>query len=106
MLRSAASAERLFVAVAATAHEPGLEVEHLSPGRVVVVVVEVLDDFEGPPALEHIPADDIAPQRRCVLAVPAGGEADGRQVDGARLALQHNIGLGGACVVSVYRPPA
>jgi acetyl-CoA acyltransferase len=32
------------------------------------------------------------------------GEADARQVEGARVALQHNIGLGGACVVSVYRP--
>jgi len=26
-----------------------------------------------------------------------------RQVEGARVALQHNIGLGGACVVAVYR---
>jgi acetyl-CoA acyltransferase len=32
------------------------------------------------------------------------GQADRRQVDGAKLALQHNIGLGGACVVTVYRP--
>ena len=32
------------------------------------------------------------------------GQADARQVDGAKVALQHNIGLGGACVVSVYRP--
>jgi len=31
------------------------------------------------------------------------GEADKRQVDGANLALQHNIGLGGAAVVTVYR---
>jgi acetyl-CoA acetyltransferase len=30
------------------------------------------------------------------------GEAGGRQVEGARLALQHNIGLGGACVVTLY----
>jgi acetyl-CoA acetyltransferase len=34
------------------------------------------------------------------------GDADARQVDGAKLALQHNIGLGGACVVTVYRPAA
>ncbi len=32
------------------------------------------------------------------------GTADKRQVDGAKVALQHNIGLGGAAVVSVYRP--
>jgi acetyl-CoA acetyltransferase len=31
------------------------------------------------------------------------GSAGARQVDGAQVALQHNIGLGGACVVSVYR---
>lgn len=30
------------------------------------------------------------------------GQADQRQVDGARLALQHNLGLGGACVVTLY----
>ncbi|EWC59390.1 3-ketoacyl-CoA thiolase [Actinokineospora spheciospongiae] len=32
------------------------------------------------------------------------GTADKRQVDGARIALQHNIGLGGAVVVTAYRP--
>jgi len=32
------------------------------------------------------------------------GQADARQVDGAKVALQHNIGLGGAAVVTVYRP--
>lgn len=30
------------------------------------------------------------------------GTADLRQVPGARLALQHNVGLGGACVVTLY----
>ncbi|WP_137921350.1 lipid-transfer protein [Hydrogenophaga sp. 2FB] len=30
------------------------------------------------------------------------GTADQRQVKGARLALQHNLGLGGACVVTLY----
>jgi acetyl-CoA acetyltransferase len=32
------------------------------------------------------------------------GAADKRQVEGARVALQHNIGLGGAVVVTAYRP--
>jgi acetyl-CoA acyltransferase len=32
------------------------------------------------------------------------GEAEQRQVPGAQVALQHNIGLGGACVVSIYKP--
>lgn len=30
------------------------------------------------------------------------GQAGQRQVEGARLALQHNLGLGGACVVTLY----
>lgn len=30
------------------------------------------------------------------------GQAGARQVQGARLALQHNLGLGGACVVTLY----
>jgi acetyl-CoA acetyltransferase len=30
------------------------------------------------------------------------GVASARQVEGARLALQHNLGLGGACVVTLY----
>jgi len=30
------------------------------------------------------------------------GQAGARQVDGARHALQHNLGLGGACVVTLY----
>lgn len=32
------------------------------------------------------------------------GTADQRQVDGAKVALQHNIGLGGSAVVTAYRP--
>lgn len=31
------------------------------------------------------------------------GEADKRQVSGAKLALQHNLGLGGAAVVTLYK---
>jgi acetyl-CoA acetyltransferase len=34
------------------------------------------------------------------------GDANKRQVDGAAVALQHNVGLGGACVVTVYRRPS
>ncbi len=33
------------------------------------------------------------------------GTADARQVPGARIALQHNIGLGGAAVVTLYTKP-
>ncbi len=31
------------------------------------------------------------------------GTAEKRQVEGARIALQHNLGLGGACVVTMYQ---
>ena len=31
------------------------------------------------------------------------GQAGPRQVEDARIALQHNIGLGGACVVTMYQ---
>lgn len=31
------------------------------------------------------------------------GQAEARQVEGARVALQHNLGLGSACVVTLYR---
>jgi acetyl-CoA acetyltransferase len=34
------------------------------------------------------------------------GDAGKRQVEGANVGLQHNIGLGGAAVVSVYKPAA
>ena len=34
----------------------------------------------------------------------AAREAAKRQVDGAKVALQHNLGLGGAAVVTVYKP--
>jgi acetyl-CoA acyltransferase len=34
------------------------------------------------------------------------GEADKRQVEGAKVAIQHNLGLGGAAVVTVYRKDA
>ena len=34
------------------------------------------------------------------------GRAEARQVDGVKLALQHNLGLGGACVVTLYEKVA
>jgi sterol carrier protein 2 len=34
------------------------------------------------------------------------GQAQKRQVEGAKVALQHNVGLGGAAVVTIYAPPA
>src|SRR5205085_7089553 len=37
------------------------------------------------------------------LVLQLRGQAQARQVEGARIALQHNLGLGGACVVTLYR---
>ena len=34
------------------------------------------------------------------------GDAGRRQVDGARVALQHNFGIGGAAVVTLYKKPS
>ncbi|MEH6823548.1 MAG: lipid-transfer protein [Motiliproteus sp.] len=43
---------------------------------------------------------------QCVeLVTQLRGEADKRQVEGARIALQHNLGLGGAGVVTLYGSP-
>ena len=39
----------------------------------------------------------------CELVWQLRGTAAGRQVENARLALQHNLGLGGACVVTIYQ---
>lgn len=37
------------------------------------------------------------------LTLQLRGQAEQRQVEGARIALQHNLGLGGACVVTLYQ---
>ena len=37
------------------------------------------------------------------LCLQLRGEADKRQVENARVALQHNLGLGGAVVVALYK---
>ena len=39
----------------------------------------------------------------CELTWQLRGDAEKRQVEGARVALQHNLGLGGAAVVTLYR---
>jgi len=39
----------------------------------------------------------------CELTQQLRGTAERRQVAGARIGLQHNLGLGGACVVTLYR---
>jgi sterol carrier protein 2 len=40
---------------------------------------------------------------QCVeLVEQLRGKCGPRQVEGAQIALQHNIGIGGACVVTMY----
>jgi acetyl-CoA acetyltransferase len=39
------------------------------------------------------------------LVTQVRGAAGDRQVEGARLGLAHNLGLGGACVVTLYGAP-
>ena len=39
----------------------------------------------------------------CELTWQLRGDAEKRQVEDARVALQHNLGLGGAAVVTLYR---
>ncbi|KAA0189145.1 hypothetical protein HAZT_HAZT003412 [Hyalella azteca] len=41
----------------------------------------------------------------CELCWQLRGEADKRQVENVKVALQHNLGLGGAVVVSLYKMP-
>jgi acetyl-CoA acetyltransferase len=56
-------------------------------------------DLEGPPAGSGLAqCSELTWQLR--------GQADKRQVEGAKVGLQHNIGLGGAAVVSIYKPAA
>ncbi len=50
---------------------------------------------------EAVPAQALA--QACELTWQLRGQADKRQVPGAKVALQHNIGLGGAVVVTMYR---
>lgn len=41
----------------------------------------------------------------CELVWQLRGQANKRQVDGARVGLQHNFGIGSAAVVTLYRKP-
>lgn len=51
-----------------------------------------------------LPAIDWSGLAQCAeLCWQLRGEAGARQVPGAKVALQHNIGLGGAVVVTLYR---
>jgi hypothetical protein len=70
------------VGVAATSDASLLEVCNLGTGNVVVVVVEPLDDLEGPAALEHVATDEAPPQQRGFVSVPGLGKTDRAVLEG------------------------
>ena len=53
---------------------------------------------------QAVPAQALA--QVCELVWQLRGQSEKRQVEGAQIALQHNLGLGGACVVTMYRRDA
>ena len=61
------------------------------------------DQPVGRAALEGPPARRDRPRAVHGARVAAPRQADKRQVQDAKVALQHNLGLGGACVVTMYR---
>ena len=71
--------------VAAASDARLLEVGNLGTGNVVVVVVERLDDREGPAALEHIATDEAPPQRRGFVSVSGLDKTD-------RAVLEEHVG--------------
>ncbi len=55
--------------------------------------------------IAHRNSATLASAMRCSIAITIGplrGMAERRQVDGTRLGLQRNLGVGGACIVTLY----
>jgi hypothetical protein len=63
--------QRLLVRVATTPDETPFEREDLRAGRLVVVVVEALDDLERPAALEYVAATTFRHSDAASPACPA-----------------------------------
>ena len=82
--------------------EPGQGGELIDSGATTCGGHWVVNPSGGPISKGHpIGATGLA---QCAeLTWQLRGEAEARQVDGARVALQHNLGLGGAAVVTLYR---
>jgi hypothetical protein len=78
--------------------EPEAAVEALQKLRSLGIELLALDDFgTGYSSTGLAQCSELTWQLR--------GTAGARQIEGARAALQHSIGLGGAAVVTVYRRP-
>ena len=72
--------------------------EQMSPGAIGSMFTDRPSPFERFNAI----ADDLFENELPLALKYFGGAADRRQVPDARWALQHNLGLGGACVVTLY----
>lgn len=75
--------------------------EDAGSGPEDVKVVELHDCFSSNEVLSYEALGRTAPGTAERMI-----EAGERQVEGARIALQHNIGLGGCCVVTLYERTA
>jgi len=72
-------------------------------GAIELADLQLADSFWGMAAGDlSIPLGATGLAQCYELTHQLRGTADARQVDGARVALQHNLGLGGACVVTMY----
>jgi acetyl-CoA acetyltransferase len=83
----------------------GAVYERAGVGPRDIDVCELHDCFAHNELLGHpLGATGVAQCHELVTQLR--GRAGVRQVEGARLALQHNVGLGGACVVTLYESAA
>lgn len=70
--------------------------------RVVVAGVGMIP-FAKPGASDSYDVMGATGLAQCYeLTHQLRGSAEDRQVENAKIALQHNLGLGGACVVTLY----
>lgn len=97
------SANELLTYEALGLCEPGQGGELIDSGAVTYGGRWVVNPSGGLISKGH-PLGATGLAQCCELNWQLRGEADKRQVPGLRAALQHNLGLGGAAVVTVYRP--
>ena len=63
---------------------------------------KIAEVFEEP-GCEHNQAKSEKERKKgCTKQLTPGAAAGGCAFDGAKIALQHNLGLGGACVMTLY----
>lgn len=97
------SANELLTYEALGLCEPGQGGELIDSGAVTYGGRWVVNPSGGLISKGH-PLGATGLAQCCELNWQLRGQAEKRQVPGLRAALQHNLGLGGAAVVTVYRP--